>query len=107
MLKIFEVFTKNYYKRYFVILHIPTNLYVRTRFSIYEIAPVGFKLATKPTYFYYFPWNKWHKTKKLDRVLNGIDCFYLTEDLGSSAYKTVELEHAEFELIEVDRSQVE
>ncbi len=111
MLKIFEIFTKEYYKHHFVILHIPTNQYVRVRFSMYDLSPMGYELGTKPTYFFYFPWHKWHKTQKYIDLLNRVECFYIVPEINDlnelpSMYRRMNFEVSEFELIEVDRSQV-
>ena len=110
MLKIFEIFTKEYYKHHFVILHIPTNQYVRVRFSMYDLSP-RIELDTKPTYFFYFPWHKWHKTQRYINLLKRVEGFYIGPEINElnelpSMYKRTNFEVSEFELIEVDGSQV-
>ena len=108
MLKLFELFTKEYYKRHFVILHIPTGQYVHVRRSVFDIAD-GFELASKPTYFYYVPWNKWHLTTGLDKIINNIDCYYAVPTDGNPEVFTFtpsKLDKSEFELVDVDRSQI-
>ena len=95
---------KNPLKRYLIILHIPTGMYVNPRPNLlgYELSHDGYMLSKKPFEFYCWRW----KRKEIEEGNNNMfkticeQMMVYTEDTPSNTkrYRVV-FEPSEFEII--------